>query len=287
MTTTVNQLNSVLPGRKIIRAWTDWKPLLKYPASLREFNKTAAGLTVGRVSRTGKYVVIDLSSAQVLLIHQKMTGHLLFGRWQKRSKGWQLLPPADPPDKTGLFVHFLLKFQDGSALAFSDVRKFGRVLLGKKETIFRLSEISSLGPDALEVNQTIFEQRVRSRKKSIKAILLDQTIIAGIGNIYSDEALWRARIHPCRSGNRLTSQEALKIWRALRDVLREAILARGTSYRNYRTPDGKKGLYQFRLRVYGREGRPCQRCSQKISSYKSSGRTVRYCPRCQPSRRPA
>jgi formamidopyrimidine-DNA glycosylase len=167
----------------------------------------------------------------------------------------------------------------GDALAFNDSRKFGRIWL-----VNDIDEVTGkLGPEPLawDLAPETFAERIRKRKVAIKALLLDQTAVAGVGNIYADESLFRAGIHPLRKSSSLTADELERLYVSLREVLREAIQERGTLLRDYRTPYGEDGYFQNHLRVYGRYGKPCPRCGQPIERIRVTQRSTHFCPQCQ------
>jgi formamidopyrimidine-DNA glycosylase len=164
-------------------------------------------------------------------------------------------------------------------LVFNDSRKFGRIWLAE-----RLEDVvGKLGPEPLawDLTPEDFAARIRRRKVAIKALLLDQTAVAGVGNIYADESLFRAGIHPLRKASTLTDAEAGRLYDALREVLNEAIEKRGTLLRDYRTPYGEDGFFQNDLRVYGKAGKPCARCGEPIERIRVTQRSTHFCPKCQ------
>jgi formamidopyrimidine-DNA glycosylase len=168
---------------------------------------------------------------------------------------------------------------DGDVMAFTDARKFGRIWL-----VHDIEEVTGkLGPEPLawDLAPDAFVRRIRPRKVVIKALLLDQTALAGVGNIYADEALYRAGIHPLRKSSTLTDEELGRLYAGLREVLEEAIQKRGTLLRDYRTPYGEDGYFQNHLRVYGKYGKPCLRCGEPIERIRVTQRSTHFCPHCQ------
>jgi formamidopyrimidine-DNA glycosylase len=226
------------------------------------------GERVAAVERRGKYVVVRFESGRSLLIHLRMTGSL---RHTRRG------PLADDP-----YRRAVVRLDDGSDVAYRDVRRFGTWLLlepGELEPYLqRRLGIEPLGP---EFTPRRLAERLAGLKAPIKAALLDQRTLAGMGNIYADEALWRARIHPLRRAGDLTSHEVKRLRTAVRHALEGGIARQGATLRDYSTPDGEAGRMQHEFKVYGRGGEPCDRCGTPIEKTRVAGRGTWYCPRCQ------
>jgi len=232
-----------------------------------DFQQKLTGRTIKDVRRRGKYLLFSFDSESILAIHLGMTGKLLYR-------------PADTPaDK---FVRMKFVLSNGYEIRFADPRKFGKMFI-ISPTDDKLME--SLGPEPLSPSFTVdYLQKVLSRhRKKIKEVLLDQKIIAGIGNIYSDEILFRAKIHPERSACSLLQEEIFLLFSAMQEILRAAIVARGTTAgdRQYLNTTGKPGKFQYRLQVYQRRGQECLRCGRVIVSKKFGGRSGYFCPQCQ------
>ena len=224
------------------------------------------GREIVGVERRGKNIIFRLGDGGALLAHLRMTGKFRF------------VPEHTPLEK---HTHVILSFKGRpDQLRFVDPRRFGRLMLDRSGEGKMLSH---LGPEPLEVSAEEFIRRARDRRRAIKALLLDQTFLAGVGNIYADEALHRARIHPRRQSGYLAEAELRRLWRELRRILREAIRAGGTSVRSYVNAGGSPGGFQKRLRAYGREGAPCGNCGRLIRREQVGGRSTFFCPRCQPA----
>lgn len=219
-------------------------------------------------SRRGKYLLADLSGGVCLVIHLRMTGRLVH-----LSRG--AAPPADMPPR---HVHVVFHLDDGSRLVFYDPRKFGRLYLGDRE------KVGAQGPEPLDPAFTpdVLAGILKGTRARVKAVLLNQAALAGLGNIYADEALHRAGIHPAREAAGLTAEEVFRLWEAIRTVLTEGIAHRGTTFSDYRDGKGEPGGFAALLQVYGREGRSCLRCGAAIERTKVAGRSSFHCPRCQP-----
>jgi formamidopyrimidine-DNA glycosylase len=268
--TVARGLRLVLPGRRIVgvrlSAKTDF---IDDPASLE---RELPGTRVVGVKRYGKFLVIDLERAKggggdeklALLIHLGMTGQIVVGAAEA---------PVAP------HTHAFLSLDDGRELRYTDIRRFGRIRIlldGEREAV-----LGRLGLDPLEASEKDFRQTITTRSAQIKAQLMDQRVFRGMGNIYTDESLWRAKIHPKRLGAKLNDGEVKRLYRAVREVLMEAIRLRGSSVSDYVDSDGQRGEFQSRHRVYQREGKKCFRCGGVIRRAIVAGRSSFFCPRCQ------
>jgi len=264
--TVAQELRPLLVGRRFTAAVVTWPRTLATPDA-DTLNERIAGRTVVDVGRRGKYLLILLDSGDTLIIHLRMTGGLS-------------VAPADDPTCNDSHVRVWFDLEGGDRLVFTDARKFGRVWLVSNSA----EVIGKLGPEPLAWDFTpeVLAARLRKRRTAIKALLLDQTAVAGVGNIYADEALYRARIHPLRSSASLTDDEVAALYEGLRQVLNESIDKRGTLLRDYRTPYGIEGAFQAELRVYKHAGRPCPRCGAIIERIRVTQRSTHFCPQCQP-----
>lgn len=261
--TVVRSLRAPLIGRTITGVWTDWPKVMRSP-SPAEFAARLPGQTFRALNRRAKYIVCQLDH-DVLAVHLKMTGRLYI--WDN----------PEPPDR---WVHFRLALNDSRYLCFSDARRFGRVYLAQD-----IEEIApDLGPEPLDAAFTaaVLRQQLAGRHKAIKALLLDQSFIAGVGNIYADEALHAAGIHPLRPAHTLTDAEIARLHQAIRRALEQGIAHEGASINWYRKPDGERGESQDYLTVYGRDGQPCLTCGAPLIKIRVAQRGTHYCPICQP-----
>ena len=212
-------------------------------------------------------ILLDSSGDLTLVFHLKMTGQLIFCR------------KNDPYDK---HTHFVISFKaPQSELRFRDIRKFGFVLLLKTSEADRSTELRSLGPEPLELDLPSFLGLLQGRRGRIKPLLLNQSLIAGIGNIYADEILFEAGLHPESDVSRFRRKDLEKLWQTISLILSRAIKFRGTSIRDYRDGDGAEGRFQDHLCVYGRESLLCLRCGGRIKRLRIAGRSSYFCPRCQ------
>ena len=230
------------------------------------------------VRRHGKYIACDTDKGLRCLLHLRMTGKLLFKTRDKRTTEQSKLATGQTRDKKEKSNRAEFSFLDGSLLKFLDTRRFGTVEWLKKE-----QPLPQLGPEPLSRN---FDARklgelLHGRSRAIKSALLDQRLIAGLGNIYADESLWTAKIHPLRKSSTLKEAEIGRLTRSIKQVLRRAIKKGGFTLRDYRRIDGRLGSYQHSRKVYAREDEKCLRCRTKIRRIRISGRSSYFCPRCQ------
>jgi formamidopyrimidine-DNA glycosylase len=260
-----NELTPHVTGRKITGVTLDWEGIVKKP-SLEEFYSLLIGQQIIGLSRRGKYLIFSLKSGEALIIHLKMTGSLLMNH------------ASDEPDK---FIRAVLHLDNGAEIRFRDPRKFGAMWLVKDLS----SVVGKLGPEPLEADFTdrVLAERLARRKAPIKPLLLDQNFVAGIGNMYADEALYDARIHPLRPASSLSREEISRLHKAICEVLQAAIGNKGASVENYFRPGGELGTAHFEFRVaHGLGGKFCPRCGAPIERIVVRNRCTYFCPRCQP-----
>ncbi|PIR57855.1 MAG: formamidopyrimidine-DNA glycosylase [Parcubacteria group bacterium CG10_big_fil_rev_8_21_14_0_10_38_31] len=267
--TTIFGLNQFLPGLKIRGVWSDWKKMIKFPKSFNEFKKEVTGKKIIMAERKGKNILIHLSGNKTLLLHMKMTGFLFYGK-----------------DSGIKFKHFALSLSDGSELILSDLRKFAKILVWPTDNLAELADINKIGPDAVDKDFSLkrFKEVLRKRPNGkIKQVLMDQNIIAGIGNIYSDEILWCSGVHPLRKVSDIRENEFGKIYKNTHLILKKAIKLGGDSMSDYRNIYGERGKYQDFHKAYHREGKPCLKrgCKGRIKRIKVGGRSACFCPVCQ------
>ena len=282
---TRRQLEPLLVGRTLsaVRTTTDSYFFLTPPATLR---RRLRGRSILALERVGKYLLVGLDRDERLLLHLGMTGQI-FGsgassvRLLSSTAGAALVPERQRAGfRPDAHTHLHLRFaDDGPDVFFRDVRKFGKVqLLASGE---RCARLDRLGPDALGVRADVLYAATRRRRAFVKTLLLDQSVLAGVGNIYADEALFLSGVRPTRRSDRLGREECRRLAAAVRRVLRRSIETGGSSISDYVRPDGSDGGYQDERRAYGRTGEPCPRCKAAIRRVVLGGRATHYCPRCQ------
>jgi formamidopyrimidine-DNA glycosylase len=267
--TVARGLRREVVGRKILTVTLGKTDFIDDPA---ELEKRLPGRSILAVERYGKFLLLRLSAdnssepnaESALLVHLGMTGILL------------PQPTSEPQRK---HTHVVLQLDDLRELRYVDPRRFGRMAYLSGEIL--RAELHRFGADPLEAKMEEFARRIHQRRARIKALLLDQSVLRGVGNIYADESLWKAKIHPARLGARLSPEQLRQLYKVLQEILNRAIALRGSSISDFLDAEGMPGEYQQHHRVYGREGKTCSRCKAKIARVIVAGRSSYYCPNCQ------
>jgi formamidopyrimidine-DNA glycosylase len=273
--TVARGLRRAILGRRIVSVELGKTDFIDDPVALEQH---LPGRQIEAVERYGKFMLLRLSAAagtgQIptngdsvpasLLVHLGMTGQIAPS------------PAAEPREK---HTHVCLLLDDGRELRYTDARRFGRIAYLTETPL--AEELLGFGADPLEVSKEEFASRICGRRARIKALLLDQSVLRGVGNIYADESLWRAKIHPARLGAQLSKAQAATLRRALQEILQKAIVMRGSSISDFLDAEGEPGDYQRHHRAYGREGKACQRCRSAIRRGIVAGRSSYFCPKCQ------
>jgi formamidopyrimidine-DNA glycosylase len=291
--TTVTGLQKVLPTLSITDVWSDmWsdsklaKNTIKDRSYFPYFKKYTLNQKVLKVRRRAKHILIDLENGFTVIIHMKMTGHLMVGRWRVENGKWVVQdknsPLADPYNR---HIHVMFDLSDGKQLAFCDSRKFGTIVVEKTDTL-HTERLAHLGPEPLETSftQKDFEKRImKSPTRAIKTVLMDQSIISGIGNIYSDEMLHRAHILPTRTPKSITQKELQLLFKAMKEVLTKGIEFGGDSTSDYRNINGERGAFHANHLVYLRTKEKCltRGCKGVIEKKTINGRSAHFCKVCQ------
>jgi formamidopyrimidine-DNA glycosylase len=273
-------LARLIVGKKIAGVWHDWPK--SFPNAAEDVEQFLVGARVLEVKRRAKVLLIELDSKYSLVIHLKMTGQMVFVGEQRFGAGH----PNDSliselPDKS---TRVIIDFDDNSKLFFNDQRKFGWVRLLPTAEVSTIDFMKKVGPEPLaaDFKASEFQERLKRRSNTnIKAALLDQTVIAGVGNIYADESLWGAKIHPASLVKNIGDSKLNTLFNELRYVLELAIEKGGSSDKNYVNAEGKKGSYLDFARVFRRESLPCPRCGTTIEKSRVAGRGTHTCPKCQ------
>jgi formamidopyrimidine-DNA glycosylase len=260
-------LEPVLVGRRLERVEIN-DPRLTRPFDPRAVAVELEGERVSALERRGKYLIVRFESGRGLLIHLRMTGSLRHVR--RGALG------------DDLYRRAVVSLDDGSDVAYRDVRRFGTWLIAEPEELEPYLS-ARIGVEPLGPDFTVAElaRRLANRRAPVKAALLDQRTAAGLGNIYVDEALWRARIHPLQPGRELRPAEVRRLHGAVRESLEAGLERQGATLRDFARPDGRSGSMQHEFKVYGREGEPCDRCGTPIEKTRAGGRGTWYCPACQ------
>lgn len=265
--TVLTTLQPRILGLQFERVEVFLEKIIKSPQP-REFVALLQGRSITGMGRRGKYLLLELDAAYILAIHLRMTGRLVYSE------------SVTPRDK---HTHLVFCLNNGAELRFQDMRQFGTMNLMLIEDLDSFCSQKKLGPDALDpaLTRNLFESRFKGRGGKIKQLLLDQSLVAGIGNIYANEILWRARVSPERTAELLTPVELGRMYRAMLAVLRAAVAHGGTTLRDYVDGSGNPGSFQSHLAVHAREGKPCLRCGKGIIRLKTGGRSSFICPSCQ------
>jgi formamidopyrimidine-DNA glycosylase len=275
--TVARGLRRAILGRRIVSVSLGKTDFIDDPVALEEH---LPGRRIEAVERFGKFMLLRLSAATgtehvfsngdaapaSLLVHLGMTGQIAPS------------PATQPREK---HTHVCLLLDDGRELRYTDARRFGRIAYLAEVPLAQ--ELVGFGADPLEVTEEEFATRIRGRRARIKALLLDQSVLRGVGNIYADESLWKAKIHPARLGAKLRREETERLRRELQKILQKAIVMRGSSISDFLDAAGEPGEYQRHHRAYGREGRACYRCKSPIRRGIVTGRSSYFCPQCQPA----
>jgi formamidopyrimidine-DNA glycosylase len=293
VTTTAKKLDQILPKQKIISVWTSYnsdyfkgKKQIKDPAYFRKFKKMIEGKKIIGSRRVGKNVLIDIEGPMTILIHMKMTGHLLYGNYKKSGAGqsaeWIATDKGPLQDKFNGHIRLVFELSSGKFLVLSDVRKFAKVTLIEDGDAENFNDLKDLGPDPTLANFDLkkFKEILAMRPNGrIKNILMEQNLISGIGNIYSDEALWLSGIHPEKAPSQLSDTEIKSLLKNVKKVLKKGIDFGGDSTSDYRRPDGTPGDFQNHHNVYRRKGEKCLRrgCKGTIVRKVVGGRSAHFC----------
>ena len=286
--TVARDLQRWVAGATIADAEVRWERTIRHPLPGDRFVAELRGATIRRVGRRAKSVLLHLEDGRVMTVALRMTGALI-------------VAPAGTPDDR--YARVVFRLADGRELRYRDVRKFGRIGLWERGGVprpgrrgstrrrvaesrepYRVGDVFARhGPEPLahSFSSAGLAARLKGRSAKLKTLLLDQTFIAGVGNIYADEALWRARLHPLRAADTLTPEEVRRLHRAIRAVLRQGIANRGASFTDYVGADGEPGDNAEQLAVYRRTGEPCLRCGRPISRIVIGQRSTHFCPHCQ------
>lgn len=262
--TIVQGLRERIVGSKIVRIKINLPKIIR--GNEEKFVSIVEGASIKEVGRRGKVIILGLSNGMSILVHLKLSGQLL----------------CTLPEKPAIkHTHLVFNLSGGEELRYIDLRQFGYFLLTESSEIFHLPQLSTLGPEPLEVSLDEFQRLISKRKTRIKSLLLNQSFLAGIGNIYADEILHLSGIHPLRPVHTLSTLEVKKLYQAIREVLTEAIKYRGSSVSDYLDLAGQEGSYQRFHRVYQRQEEPCRTCQTKIARLKIGNRSSHFCPNCQ------
>lgn len=295
--TTATDLDKLLKGKKIVDIWNSYnspyykgKPQIKNPVYFKLFKKEVVGEKVLSVSRVAKNVLINLSGDKTILVHMKMTGHLLYGEFEMKGTGknseWKAKGDGPLTDKWNGWIRAVFILDNKKHLALSDLRKFAKVTLLQTSLLHQSTDLKDIGPDPTTAifNLKKFSEQIDKKPNGkIKTVLMDQSLIAGIGNIYSDEALWMSKIDPETLVSKVNSEKRKELLKNIKLVLKKGIDFKGDSMSDYRRPNGEPGNFQNHHSVYQRKNLPCKRgtCKGTIKRKVVGGRGSHYCDTCQ------
>lgn len=290
--TTVTILNKIICNKTIVNVWNGYNAIkykdkqnIKNKTYFIFFKKQIIGRKITSVSRRAKHILIELDDQQTILVHMKMTGHLLYGKYFYNKNEWITNEPGPLQDSFNKFIHFVITFSDGTHLVLSDMRKFATIYLLENKKMVQ-EKLKTLGPEPLEkiFDKNILKNALLKKPNSkIKTALMNQNLLSGIGNIYSDEILWASRIRPERTVLSLTNFNYTCLIKNIKEILLKGIDFGGDSLSDYRNPYGQRGEFQLHHNAYRRTHQKCKRkgCAGIIERKILNGRSAHFCPQCQ------
>ncbi|MBI3633313.1 MAG: bifunctional DNA-formamidopyrimidine glycosylase/DNA-(apurinic or apyrimidinic site) lyase [Candidatus Vogelbacteria bacterium] len=294
VTTTVNGINAIAKNLTITDVWSDWPKLIK-SHKFPNFKRELSGKKIIKAERRAKNILVHLSRDKTLLIHMKMTGHVMYGKWRKAKngdkEGWKWVPedtdhkhPLNDPYNR--FLHLILFLSNGHQLALSDTRKFAKVELLDTKALATNPSLKTLGPEPLDEKLTfkIFDSQLNKKPSwPIKQALMNQELIAGIGNIYSDEILWEVGVHPLQKVSTIPEIKLKKMYEVMKEILQKSIMLGGDSMSDYRNIHGERGGFQNIHKVYRKTGEQCAKknCGGTIGRIKVAARSAHFCDKHQ------
>lgn len=281
--TIVRELRKKIIGLRITNFWSDREKPVRQAGGVAKFKKEIIGKKIVSINRRAKFIVIDIEGDNSIFIHQKISGHLMYGKWELKNNQWlsKISGPLKDERENG-YIRYIWTLSNGYQLAMSDLRRFSRVILVKDKDVSNLKEIRDLGPEPLEIDFKNFKSLFSKKRGNIKPVLMDPFFIVGIGNIYSDEILWDSGFHPLSRVENLREDDLKKIFFSTQKILKKAIAARGSSVDDYRTPSGEKGRYQEVEKAYQQTGKKCSRRDRGIiQRLVVGGRSAHFCSKHQ------
>ena len=282
--TIVDDLNKKVKGLTITDVWTDWsKYFRRSRGGFNGFKKEIKNKKIEKIWRVGKNIIFGLHGNKDMLIHQKMTGHVLIGKWKFSDKKWIAVEKGYLTEKVNGYIHTMFRLSDGTMMALSDLRKFAKILIFNDTDLKNLEDVKNIGPDPLKPGFDFkdFKSLIVKKRGPIKKVLMDQSVVSGIGNIYADEILFAVKIHPLKKAEKLSDGELRLIFNTSKIILKKAIKLRGTSTSDFRDTSGRAGTFGNVLQVYRRSGEKCPKCGGVIKRVKIGGRSAHFCPACQ------
>jgi len=277
--TTVRELRKRIIGHTITGMWTDWPRITRYPTDIKEFERRIKSRKIAAVQRRAKFIVINIDGKDSIFVHQKISGHLLYGKWIQQDGKWiSTESGAIKTDPKNQYIRLIIFLNNGYQLALSDLRRFGKIMLVHDNEIDTIPAVANLGPEPLELNRRQFSELFRNKRGNLKQVLMNPNFIVGIGNIYADEILWDTGIHPLARIEKLSEKRIKKLYNSTQKILKKAILLQGTSDSDYRLPSGIKGRFQDYTHAYHHTGQGCaKRDGGVITRLKIGGRSAHFC----------
>lgn len=285
--TIVRELRKKIIGLRITDFWSDREKPIRQAGGISKFKKEVKGKKIISINRRAKFIVIDIEEDNSLFIHQKISGHLMYGKWRLKNGQWtSKIPGPLKEDRENQYIRYIWTLNNGYQVAMSDLRRFSRVILVKDKDVSNLKEIRDLGPEPLEISFKKFKDLFYSglttiiikKRGRLKQVLMDPFFIVGIGNIYSDEILWDSGYHPLSRVENLKERDFEKIYNSMRKILNKGIKYKGDSMDDYRLPSGEKGSYQNIQKAYHQTGKKCAKEDGGIiERIKVGGRSAHFC----------
>jgi formamidopyrimidine-DNA glycosylase len=276
--TTVRGLRKKLVGLRFGDVWSDREKPVRQAGGLAKFKKSIKGKKILKVWRRAKFIVIDIEGPKSIFIHQKISGHLMYGKYKLANSVWYASAGALKTDPKNQHIRVVWGLSNGYQMALSDLRRFAKVMLVDDTATQNLKEVKALGPEPLEIPFEEFKKLFTHKKGRIKQVIMDPKFIVGIGNIYADEILWRVGLHPTSRVENLDTKDIKKIYIAMQDILKLSIQHKGSSMDDYRDPLGAKGNFQNMHKAYHRTGEACSRKDGGvIKRLKLAGRSGHFC----------
>ncbi len=291
--TTATILNKLVTGKSIRDVWTNYgspyhqgKSNIKDKKYFSYFRDNVIGNKILGVSRVGKNILIKLSKRMTILVHMKMTGHLLYGKYQFLNNSWMASKEGPLQDPYNGFIRLVFTLSDKKHLALSDMRRFAKVFLHQSDDFLSIDDLKNIGPDPLSKKFDLkkFSEVLKTKKHGkVKQVLMDQSVLSGIGNIYSDEMLWLSGIQPERKIKDIGNIKLRKLFHSMKKILKMGIDFGGDSMSDYRNPHGKRGAFQHKHRAYRKTGEKCSKsnCFGIIKRIKVAGRSAHFCSKHQ------
>lgn len=281
--TIVRELRKKIIGLRITDFWSDREKPVKQAGEIKKFKKEITGKKIITITRRAKFIIIDIEGDKSIFIHQKISGHLMYGKWQLKNRQWiSKIAGHLKEDRENQYIRYVWTLSNNCQMAMSDLRRFSKVILVKDKDVSNLKEILNLGPEPLEVKFSEFKNLFKSKRGSLKTVLMDPFFIAGIGNIYSDEILWDSGYHPLFRVENLKNIDLEKIYKSTLKILKRGIKLKGDSMADYRLPSGEKGGYQNVQKAYHQTGKKCLKKDWgTIQRLKVGGRSAHFCPKHQ------